>query len=325
MEGDVVDQLISIVVPVYNAEKYLPECIESIINQTYENIEILLIDDGSKDNSGKICDEYSSKDKRIKVIHKANGGVSSARNTGLDNARGKYVTFVDSDDLIATEYISKLYMNVLGRKSDLAFCRFASYVEGMILPVREEIPLTVGVGVRDKQFIDFVSRFFNSKEYISSSSCRILYKASTIKGVRFNPHIRIGEDWIFLLNAIFCSNTVSSINDVLYFYRKNATSATNSYKRNYLQNQLELQKELEKLFSSYDMRYTMKAYNTLLCYYAFSNEIKFRPKGWHKNIRDVRKSELYPYFKLKDGLKLHGKKQKIKFLIIWFLVKFRLV
>ena len=89
---------ISIVVPVYNVEKYLPKCIESLIGQTYSNLEIILVDDDSKDNSGKICDEYGQKDLRIKVIHKENGGISSARNAALDICTGEYIGFIDSDD-----------------------------------------------------------------------------------------------------------------------------------------------------------------------------------------------------------------------------------
>ena len=91
--------LISVVIPVYNVEKYVEECIISVINQTYTNIEIILVDDGSKDSSGKICDLYSKKDSRIKVIHKENGGLSDARNAGIDEARGKYITFIDSFSL----------------------------------------------------------------------------------------------------------------------------------------------------------------------------------------------------------------------------------
>ena len=93
-------ELISIIVPVYKVEKYIDRCVESIINQTYKNIEIILVDDGSPDNCPKICDEWAKKDKRIRVIHKENRGVSSARNVGIDVAKGKYIGFVDSDDYI---------------------------------------------------------------------------------------------------------------------------------------------------------------------------------------------------------------------------------
>lgn len=91
---------LSVIVPIYNAEKHLNRCIQSIINQTYTNIELLLIDDGSKDSSGEICDKYAASDERIRVFHKKNGGVSSARNVGLDNATGYYIAFVDSDDYL---------------------------------------------------------------------------------------------------------------------------------------------------------------------------------------------------------------------------------
>lgn len=101
--------LISVIVPVYNVEKYLKKCLDSIVNQTYKNLEIIIVDDGSTDNSGLICDEYSKNDSRIKVIHKKNGGLSDARNVGLDNANGKYISFIDSDDYIEENMIICLY------------------------------------------------------------------------------------------------------------------------------------------------------------------------------------------------------------------------
>ena len=103
---------ISVIVPVYNVEQYLPQCLDSIINQTYKNLEIICVDDGSPDNSGKILDEYAKKDKRIKVIHQENQGVSVARNTGLDNATGKYIGFVDPDDWIEADYYETLTANL---------------------------------------------------------------------------------------------------------------------------------------------------------------------------------------------------------------------
>ena len=100
--------LISVIVPCYNVEEYLPKCIESILNQTYRNLEILLVDDGSPDNCGRICDEYAAKDSRIRIIHKKNGGLSDARNAALDVMTGEYVTFIDSDDYISKYFYEKL-------------------------------------------------------------------------------------------------------------------------------------------------------------------------------------------------------------------------
>ena len=118
------NELISIIIPIYNVEKYLHCCINSVIRQTYKNLEIILIDDGSPDNCGKICDEYAKKDNRIKVIHKENGGLSSARNAGLDIAKGEYISFVDSDDYVAENFIEKLYKLCKENDADIAECDF---------------------------------------------------------------------------------------------------------------------------------------------------------------------------------------------------------
>ena len=116
------NELISIIVPVYNVEQFLARCIDSIRAQTYRNIEILLIDDGSTDNSGRVCDEYAKQDGRIKVYHKPNGGVSSARNYGLDRATGKYIGFVDSDDFIAPDMYE--YLIQLIKDTNAEICQF---------------------------------------------------------------------------------------------------------------------------------------------------------------------------------------------------------
>ena len=114
--------IISVIVPVYNTEKYLHRCIDSILAQTFTDFELLLIDDGSKDNSGKICDEYAAKDSRVRVFHKENGGVSSARNLGLDNAQGEWIAFVDSDDYISPQMYELLYKKSLNDSSELVYC-----------------------------------------------------------------------------------------------------------------------------------------------------------------------------------------------------------
>lgn len=124
--------LISIIVPVYGVEAYLGRCMESLLSQTYENIEIILVDDGSPDNCPALCDAYGLQDTRVQVIHQENAGLSGARNTGLCAARGKYVAFVDSDDYVATDYIKALYELIVESESDISQCRFA-YVSGEAL------------------------------------------------------------------------------------------------------------------------------------------------------------------------------------------------
>lgn len=133
--------LVSIIVPVYNIEKYVSACIESLVNQTYKNLQIILVDDGATDNSGKICDEWANKHPKIEVVHKLNGGLSDARNAGIDNAKGRYIFFVDGDDYVLPDYIEKImncdpeipfigcsYYNLLsaGEKTETVFlnCEF---------------------------------------------------------------------------------------------------------------------------------------------------------------------------------------------------------
>lgn len=116
--------LISIIMPVYNVEQYLNYCMESILAQDYKNLEIILIDDGSTDSSGDMCDEYAKNDSRIKVIHKKNGGLSSARNIGIEVMTGKYMTFVDPDDYIRIDYVSRMYKYILEDETDLVVCSY---------------------------------------------------------------------------------------------------------------------------------------------------------------------------------------------------------
>ena len=126
--------VISVIVPVYKVEQYLPQCIESIINQTYRNLEIILIDDGSPDNCGKICEEYAQKDKRIKVFHKKNGGLSDARNYGIARASGEYLAFVDSDDWIEPDMYEVLVNWIEDHQTDIVSCGFfLSFRNGRLL------------------------------------------------------------------------------------------------------------------------------------------------------------------------------------------------
>ena len=114
--------LISVIIPIYNVEQYLDRCIDSVKKQTYTNLEIILVDDGSPDNCGKMCDEYAEDDKRIKVIHKENGGLSDARNAGIEIATGEYITFIDSDDYVSLDYVEYMYKLLKDAGAKLSIC-----------------------------------------------------------------------------------------------------------------------------------------------------------------------------------------------------------
>lgn len=207
---------ISVIVPVYKAEKYIRRCVDSILAQTFTDFELLLIDDGSPDDSGAICDGYAAKDSRVKVFHKENGGVSSARNLGLDNARGEWITFVDADDWIVNDYniiclqtVEEYNLdflkfdlggNYLSGKSSDSVCLYDSLIE-IITPI---------------EFIE--------KEY----NCGVpsFIRQTTIKGIKFNQRVKYAEDQLFIFQILNNCNNCGFLHKQIYNYMLNPDSAT---------------------------------------------------------------------------------------------------
>ena len=220
MESD----LISVIVPVYNVEKYLEKCINSIINQTYKKLEIILVDDGSTDNSGKMCDDFAKKDKRIKVIHKENGGLSDARNFGIDVAVGKYIAFVDSDDFLKEDFYEYL-MNLKEKtNSDIIECSFIrAYEEDLNMfefPLRKEeaIVTTGNTGALELLMSD--------DDEISTNSVVVwnkIYKKELFDGIRF-PKGKTHEDQFTTYKLLAKCKRFTTSNQFKYgyFQRKNS-------------------------------------------------------------------------------------------------------
>ena len=213
--------LISVIVPVYNVEKYLPDCIDSILAQTYQNLEIILIDDGSPDNCGKICDGYAEKDSRIKVIHKENGGVSSARNAGLDAASGEYVGFVDSDDIIAPTMYEELYGELLRTDSDVSICKMRR--------VRSDLDCTPASNENIKRIEmtreEAISEMIIIRAF-SGSLCNKLFKAELVQDMRLDESIAAAEDLLFATQIILNAKKVIFFSKELYYYFVRQGSAT---------------------------------------------------------------------------------------------------
>lgn len=181
---------ISIIVPVYNVEQYLPRCIDSILNQSFADFELLLIDDGSKDKSGTICDEYAAKDSRIRVFHKKNGGVSSARNTGLDNARGEWLSFIDGDDEITEGYFDIRQEHEGVDVIIKPYC--VEHADGRVTCHNNELSILTG---KDKIF-----RYYVQKR--NNALWDKIIKRKTVGTKRFNTNVSIGEDFLFFLSVL---------------------------------------------------------------------------------------------------------------------------
>ena len=222
------DPIISIIVPIYNVGKYLPKCIESILNQTFKNFELILVNDGSTDNSGVVCDDYAKKDTRIKIIHKSNGGVSSARNAGLYVAKGEYIGFVDPDDYIDKNMYEKLYRLCIDNNSDIAICRFNREINRKIQNKEstEEIIELNNMEAMNELFKGNLYRF---------SLCNKLFSKKCFNDVLF-PEERIHEDLSTTYKLFANSKKAVYINYCGYIYvRRENSILTSTYNEKRLQ------------------------------------------------------------------------------------------
>lgn len=211
------NDLITVVVPVYNVERYFRRCIESIASQTYTNLEIILVDDGSSDSSGLICDEYAEKDQRVTVIHKKNGGLSDARNAGLECMHGKYVAFVDSDDYVSSEYIRKLYTALVENDADIAVCGEAFVGEnpdGSTFPMKR--PLRDVEGTVNMTTEDALSCMLR-QDIFDASAWAKLYRSELFSDVRF-PVGYAYEDIGTTHRLMLKSRRVTYIGEHYYYY-----------------------------------------------------------------------------------------------------------
>lgn len=226
---------ISVIVPVYNVEKYLSQCLDSIIHQTYKNLEIILVDDGSTDSSGLICDNYSQKDKRIKIIHKCQGGLSDARNAGLKIATGEYISFIDSDDFIDKNMYSILINNTQKYNSDIVWFNYYNYYSKKHFINSSIIKNNDLYDLSSSDKIKFAKNLFYQYKMDAHVWAK-LYKRSIFNNIKF-PYGKLFEDIFVLLPILSNAKIISTIPDCLYFYRNRSESIVNQYfKQNIIKN-----------------------------------------------------------------------------------------
>ncbi len=242
---------VSIVVPVYKAEKYLSKCVESLVSQTLSEIEIILVNDGSPDNSGKVCDELAETDSRIKVIHKENGGVSSARNCGIEEALGEYILFVDSDDWVEKDYAQTLYECKERFPSSQVICGFRTVSDYSGTLIANWLFESEGETVLPlSRYMDLVDA------WLAQSPCNKLFSKKIIdKGnIRFEETLSLGEDMIFDIEYYqLCGNCdIICINRPLYNYiRTEKESLDNKYYPDLLEIDEKIYSKLEKAIISW--------------------------------------------------------------------------
>jgi glycosyltransferase involved in cell wall biosynthesis len=227
------EPLISIIIPVYNVDFYLTRCLKSVINQTYKNLEIIIVDDESEDDSLSICNEFKNKDSRIKVISIKHGGLSKARNTGLDIAKGDYIGFVDSDDCIDKDMFKKLYETLVNNGADISVCNFYRFYENGFL--EHDFKATEDLIVLDRN--DAIAYLLDDKilrNYVWTK----LYSRHLFDGLRF-PEGKTYEDIFIALKIFEKINKLAYINDGLYYYYIRSGSIVSSKKEENIKDGLE--------------------------------------------------------------------------------------
>lgn len=275
--------MVSIIIPVYNVEQYISQCIESIFAQTYTDFELILINDGSTDKSGEICDNYAKKDSRIHVFHKKNGGVSSARNVGIEHATGEWINFIDSDDWISPDYLEKLMQNTL--IADLTFWGFTIHnpddSQTTYKPSeqsaygRKNIESVLAYLKQNQQQIEYLGYTWNK-----------LFKTSIIKekNIRFIENLSTREDEVFTLSYANYINSIKVKSSLSYNYRNLNSGLT--HKKNSTDEYLVLIKQLTEILYQYSNKQLLLAEENSILIHLFNALIadKLFTRSWFRLI-----------------------------------------
>lgn len=305
------NELISIIVPIYNVEKYLPKCIESIINQTYKNLEIILVDDGSKDDCPKICDKYKKEDKRIKVIHKENGGLSDARNKGLEISKGKYLIFVDSDDYIDMHMVEKLYNDLIENNADISICNHYRDYQNGILEVKN-FPNKKVVVTKEEIFYNI----YNNYSVPTIISWGKIYKKALFKNIRY-PLGKLHEDEAIIIDILANTSRISYFDEPLYYYVQRQDSITKQFNLKRLDIIPIHESRIEKIKNNYSKELLYLEYRAYI-----KRLIKIIVPGLN-SIGEFEKADYYEK-KYKDLITYVASNFKIsnKEKLKWFIIKY---
>lgn len=312
--------LISVIVPVFNVEKFLPRCLDSILSQSYSNLDIILVDDGSTDGSKDICDEYKNKDERIRVVHKEHAGVSNARNIGLEMARGDFVAFIDSDDWLEINTYDKLIKKQHEENLDLVFFRIKRIsADGQEINIIETDLQNFCLTKDCLYFFRNSSKIVKTDNgvkifgNIMGSVCRVLFKRNAISDFRFDEGIEYMEDTAFLFSIINSSNLkLGFVDEQLYNYLMRGDSRTHSLDFDIVQNCKYYVKYFESVLNGKDGNRLLDAIKFLCYTECVIAKIKYEVKLDLKSISFWNTRIGY-----KEKLKLSlGFKQKIKFFCV---------
>lgn len=288
------NDLISIIIPVYKVEKYLEKCIESVLKQTYTNLQIILVDDGSPDNCGKICDEYAKKDPRIEVIHKVNGGLSDARNVGIAKAKGKYIGFVDSDDYIKEDMYEILINLIKEYDADVSICNLYDVIDG------KEYIRNNEDGIQEYSRLEILKEVLLDKN-IQSYAWNKLYKKKLFDEIKY-PIGKKYEDIGTTFYVFEKCNKIVVTSEPEYYYLKRSDSLVNNvtestvldYTDIIIQRYLYTQKNIEKLrkYNNYYLAKTLiTAHNDIELLGSISEKMQEKYKELYNLVYNIMKND----------------------------------
>lgn len=318
----------SVIVPIYKVEKYLSKCIDSILEQTYTNFELILVDDGSPDKCPQICDEYAKKDSRIKVIHKQNGGLVSARNIGIKNATGDYICYVDGDDWIVKETLYKINNIIIKNPNvDMVVFNLEKLYDNQI----EKIEFYVEPGLYDKERLKKeiypYLMYDNRKPFcvgtLFPAACNKIYKTELLKEHYCrDERIKMGEDNAFTYECALYSNSIYFFDEILYEYNQlNCTSFANSYDKNRFRNNQLLTEYIKNRIGNINenMMQQVNAFKAYWLIMAIFHEVKTGRK--FNDARKHIKKEI-KQTKVLDGINFNGVPNSARLYLI--LLKFHM-
>ena len=278
------NELISIIVPIYNTEKYLHECLDSILNQSYINFEVLLINDGSTDSSGTICQEYVERDSRFRYFEKDNGGVASARNLGLERSEGTYITFIDSDDWVEFKYLEVLYTALKENDTDVAISTYKRFAQDGVFYLRsysreDDEFLNLGTRSRDS-FLEILPRLGELDHSFYSISSKLI-KRKIIGNLLFDEQVSYAEDLNFFFHLYLGVESVVYVRDYTYIYRTHDASTSQNV------NELKALQELE-IYKSMFQQIDRMGLPTFYYFKRMENVVTYRISGFptSKAIRE---------------------------------------
>lgn len=264
------NSLISVIVPIYNVEKYLQKCVDSIINQTYKNLEIILVDDGSPDNCPQMCDDYAKKDSRIKVVHKENGGLSDARNAGMKVATGEYVSFIDSDDYISLDFYETLLQTMIDNDSDIVECSVVKFYENEKFDEYSD-----DLKVTNYETVDALDGLISENPF-KQHVWNKLYKSSVALDIPYAVG-KLNEDEFWTYQVFGKAKKVTRIYKTMYYYFQRGSSIMgNGYnikRLDALEGKMNRQAYIEKNFPILTTKAKVDLYGS--CIFAYQSVLKF--------------------------------------------------